>query len=532
MKIKAKFLLIIIGLVICITTALVWPLTVLMEYNLMELSKKDTNNLANIVSSFIEGKIYEYYSGSDSEKLGFKIDLQDQLKTISNDMEDVREIFVIDNQENIIAHTDENVVNKTSTLYMDKYTEFKEIVEFNEDADRRIIKYNDYKDNNPKRIEKLLKKIGKLDEKLAGSPENRDELLEKKIGYENQINLYNQQMVLAEQMLQIANERELEFFIEPVTISREDAYTLFHPIIGELKSGKQKYFGSVLATISTSEIKQMVFWARLYSIGIGLAVLIIAMIMINFFAMVIVHPIQDLTVLVKEVASGDLTKKIPVKGKDEIAILGNEFNKMTSIWREKLHMQKYVSKSTQKMISEAQTTERYATPERKEITVFFSDVRGFTSFSESHDALEVINRINELFDIQVPIIEKHGGDIDKFVGDEIMALFPDPASAFKAALEIQHFMRKLNKTKKDSLPIGIGISFGEAIVGDIGSSNSLDWTAIGDTVNLAARLCGSAQANKIILSEYAFKKIKTNLKIEEGSIRVKGKNKSLKIYSI
>lgn len=534
MKIKAKFLVIIIGLVVFITAALVWPLTALMEYNLLKLSKKDTNNLSAIVSSFIEGKIYEYYSGSDSEKLSFKIDLQDQLTSIKSDREmaDVLEIFVIDNQENIIAHSDENVVDKTSSLYKEKYVEYKQIVEFNEDAEKRILTYNDYKQNNPQEIVKIKKKIEKIEKKLADGSGKTEELSLKKIELENEIKRYNQEIVLADQMLPIADKRELEFFISPVFISRDDAYTLFHPIIGKLKSGKQKYFGSVMATISTREIKEMVFTARLFAIGIGLLVLLCAVALINFVARIIVNPIQDLTLLVKEVASGDLSKNIPVKGKDEIATLGGEFNKMIAIWREKLHMQKYVSKSTQQMITEAQTTEKHVSPERKEITIFFSDVRGFTSFSESHDALEVINRINELFDIQVPIIEKHGGDIDKFVGDEIMALFPNPAAAFKAAVEIQQNMRKLNKTKKEPLQIGIGINYGEAILGDIGSSDSLDWTAIGDTVNLGARLCSSAPADRIILSEYAFKKIKTSVAIEEGAIRVKGKNKEIKIYTI
>ena len=138
--------------------------------------------------------------------------------------------------------------------------------------------------------------------------------------------------------------------------------------------------------------------------------------------------------------------------------------------------------------------------------------------------------LNELFNIQVKIIARNNGDIDKFVGDSVMALFPSPQKAFKASLDIQKKISEFNKKKKLSLNVGIGINYGEAVVGAVGSGDSYNWTTIGDTVNLASRLCSVAEGGTICISKNVLKKIKTTKRPKEKNIKVKGINKPITIY--
>ncbi|MBN1544617.1 adenylate/guanylate cyclase domain-containing protein [Candidatus Woesearchaeota archaeon] len=170
---------------------------------------------------------------------------------------------------------------------------------------------------------------------------------------------------------------------------------------------------------------------------------------------------------------------------------------------------------------------------RKEVTVFFMDIRGFTKMSEKMSAEEVVNILNRYFDISTSIIFKHDGTVDKFVGDSVMALFNAPTNvkdhelkAVSAAIEIQEAIRK------DGLvDTGIGINTGEAVVGNIGSKHKIDYTAIGDTVNTAARLEGTTGAGEIAISKAVYDKVKHAFPTKHKEmVTLKGKAKPLEIY--
>ncbi len=184
--------------------------------------------------------------------------------------------------------------------------------------------------------------------------------------------------------------------------------------------------------------------------------------------------------------------------------------------------------------------------ERKVITVIFSDVRGFTSFSEGHQPEEVVAMLNEILNSQVEILFKHNGTLDKFVGDEMMAFFGAPGEihkndhalvAVRTAVEIQAKMKELQaawmNTKKESLSIGVGINSGDMVVGNMGSLERMDYTVIGDNVNLAARLCGAASKNEILISESTYEQVKENVVVDTlEPITVKGKAKPVNIYRV
>ncbi|MCC7540887.1 MAG: GAF domain-containing protein [Deltaproteobacteria bacterium] len=177
-------------------------------------------------------------------------------------------------------------------------------------------------------------------------------------------------------------------------------------------------------------------------------------------------------------------------------------------------------------------------------TVLFSDIRGFTRMSESRTPQDIVSMLNEYFELMVEIIFRHEGTLDKFVGDEIMALFgapvaheDDPLRAVTVALEMMRVLGEFNRTRmaegQEPLKIGVGINSGETVAGYIGSSRALEYTVIGDTVNTASRLCGVAKAGEILIAENVFQIVKDAVEVVElPPAQVKGKSLPLKVYNV
>ena len=179
-------------------------------------------------------------------------------------------------------------------------------------------------------------------------------------------------------------------------------------------------------------------------------------------------------------------------------------------------------------------------------TILFSDIRGFTSLSENMSPAEVVETLNEYFDQMIEIIFKYNGVLDKIIGDELMVIYGVPKSndndsenAVLTAVEMQEKLIEFNKEralyKKKPIHVGIGINHGNVISGNIGSSHQMDFTVIGDSVNLASRLCSHAKQGEIIISERVWQNIK-NKKIfnqmDLDPIKVKGKADPISIKEI
>ncbi len=185
---------------------------------------------------------------------------------------------------------------------------------------------------------------------------------------------------------------------------------------------------------------------------------------------------------------------------------------------------------------------------QKEITILFSDIRSFTTFTESHTPKETVSQLREYLTAMVKVTMENKGTIDKFVGDEIMALFGAPVyledhalwackTALAMRLKLNELQAKWKKERKDPFEIGIGINSGFVTVGNLGSEQIFDYTAIGDGVNLAARLEPLNKEydtkNKIIISENTLNMIEDRLIVKcLDEVKVKGKNKSTKIYEL
>ncbi|MBD3165487.1 hypothetical protein GF324_02725 [bacterium] len=180
--------------------------------------------------------------------------------------------------------------------------------------------------------------------------------------------------------------------------------------------------------------------------------------------------------------------------------------------------------------------------EERHLTVLFSDLRGFTSMSERMTPLDVVSTLNAYFDVMVGIVLKYRGTIDKLVGDEIMAVFGAPLSfrddadrAVACAKDMIDAMGEVNEllASKDlpALHVGIGINTGTAVSGNIGSSRHMDYTVIGDTVNLASRLCDKAGPGEILLSESTYHSLHHPPALQEQRfLSVKGKVREIPTF--
>ncbi len=209
--------------------------------------------------------------------------------------------------------------------------------------------------------------------------------------------------------------------------------------------------------------------------------------------------------------------------------------------------QQYMAPELVKQLLESPDNLKYG-GSLQEITVLFSDIRSFTTYSENHRPEETVQILKEYLTEMVNVIKANNGIVDKFVGDEIMALYGTPIklenhalAACKTALEMRERLTVLQERwiheGRESFDIGIGVNTGTAVIGNLGSEQIFDFTAIGDTVNLGARLESINKeydtAKHIIISEFTLAKVENMVDsryIDE--VKVKGKNKSVKIYEL
>ena len=179
-----------------------------------------------------------------------------------------------------------------------------------------------------------------------------------------------------------------------------------------------------------------------------------------------------------------------------------------------------------------------------EVSVLFADIRSFTSMAESESPQETVSMLNAFFTAAAGVIFRHEGNLDKFIGDCVMAVWgppsphaDDPARALKAALEMQQEVVLLNEKRvaagQRPIEVGIGVNTGQAVVGYMGSSDRHEFTAIGDSVNIASRLCSLAKGGEVIATEATVRRAGKGFKVEAMSVaQVKGKEKGVPTYKV
>jgi adenylate cyclase len=238
---------------------------------------------------------------------------------------------------------------------------------------------------------------------------------------------------------------------------------------------------------------------------VGLAGFGVAAAAALFFARRLTGPILKIGEVAARVGAGDLAARVGgVDTRDEIGDLAGRMNAMIRQLGERLELMKFVSHETVSAIRAADAAGVARGGERRRAAVLFSDIRGYTAFAEAVAPEVVVEMLNQYLDAQTAIVERHGGDVDKFIGDEVVAVFQGPdmeRDAVACGLEIQRALADLLEAHPDwNLHVGLGIAAGEVVMGAIGARDRLDFTALGAVVNLASRLCAAAPPDGILVA--------------------------------
>jgi len=309
-----------------------------------------------------------------------------------------------------------------------------------------------------------------------------------------------------------------------------------HVRIGALYVGFSKR--SIAAALGAARNRAIASTFGLVLLAIGGAVAL---------ATVLSRPIFRLLDATRKIAGGDFNVEVPVSSSDELGTLTESFNQMARSLREKEMIKRAFTRYVAREVVEEilKDPERMVlTGERREVTVLFCDIRGFTRLAERLSPEEVVSLLNEFYTLMIETTFRHGGTLDKFLGDAVMAVFgapvrhPDHAiRAVRTALDMQAATASLNERRRrlgdDPIRVGIGVSLGEAVAGTVGTEERMEYTVIGDSVNLAARLEAQAKPGRILISQATYERLHDQVKVRDlGGIRVKGKEEEVDVYEV
>ncbi len=281
------------------------------------------------------------------------------------------------------------------------------------------------------------------------------------------------------------------------------------------------------------------------------ASLVVALVFSFFLTWFLTRDIRRLTLGAARVRSCDFNVAIDVKRSDELGLLATTFNEMiqeirrysTGLEETNLAYSKFVPKQILEYLGQDSITSvKLGDQVQRQMTVLFADIRSFTSISESMSPRDNFDFINEYLRIIGPIIRHHNGFIDKYIGDAVMALFPDkPEDGVKAAVAMHKALEKFNEQGKETgrpaVKIGIGVHRGNLMLGTVGEEERMDGTVISDAVNLTSRLEGLTKqfGAPIIVSEAVMEAIQGKRGFESrylGELAVKGKQRLVRIFEV
>ena len=306
------------------------------------------------------------------------------------------------------------------------------------------------------------------------------------------------------------------------------------------------------AAKATEQRERRVFWltiaATTSTVLLGLAV---AALITNRLS----RPVRSLANAMRDVQGGNLNIELPVSSRDEVGRLTDSFNFFVKELRSKERLKQTFGKYIDPRILEhvlAQPGAEGVASGRREMTVLFADLVGFTGLSERLTPLLMVTLLNRHFGLQALAVQEHHGVVDKFIGDSIMAFWGQPfvkpeehavlacraAQAQLAALDtLRRELPDITGLRRDApvIDLGIGICTGEVVVGNIGSENTRSYTVIGDTANLAARLerANRVYGTQILIGESTARAIGSRFEIREiDTIFVKGKIETTRVFEL
>jgi adenylate cyclase len=305
--------------------------------------------------------------------------------------------------------------------------------------------------------------------------------------------------------------------------------------------------GAIVSIVPEEKVFAAVYALRFRNICLMIAVLCAAVAIVLVFSRTISIPILRLVKASKQIESGDFTTYVEPSSKDEVGMLTRSFNAMAKGLGEREKMKEAFGKFVNEELAEmAMKGTIKLGGERKYCAIFFSDIRSFTSISEKLQPEEVVEFLNQYMTEMVKCVKATGGTVDKFIGDAIMAtwgalkpLKNETEAAINACIMMRKALIEFNKGrgghKKPIIKIGCGVNSGYVISGQIGSNERLEYTVIGDAVNLASRIesLNKPFGSDILISEESYRKVKNIFKVEKmPSVKVKGKEDVQIVYAV
>jgi len=307
---------------------------------------------------------------------------------------------------------------------------------------------------------------------------------------------------------------------------------------------KNVELGVVHVGISLDFIEKQIRKESIFILVLSLFMVVLGIVSAVLIGVQFARPISKLVMATKEIGKGNFLYRLDMTSRDEFGDLSNAFNYMTQeLWKNSI-MQKsfgrYVSPEVVDMIM-AHPEESWLKGQRSEATILFTDIRGFTSYSESREPEEVVEALNEYFRIATGFILEYGGYVDKFIGDAVMAVFGVPIfradhaeRAVRAAVAMQKKFNTVGKNGDQFLTeIGIGINSGIIVSGNLGSDIKMEYTVIGDSVNVASRLNSVAGPGEIIISRSVYELTRAIVTVEPiARQRLKGKSELIESFKV
>jgi len=305
--------------------------------------------------------------------------------------------------------------------------------------------------------------------------------------------------------------------------------------------------GALYVGFSEKSIDAALARARNQTIVITLGIVLVGIGGAVGLATMLVRPIFRLVRGTRAIAAGNFQVAIDVTSRDELGVLTESFNRMARSLREKEMIKRAFTRYVAREVVEEvlkDPEKLVLTGERREVTVLFCDIRGFTPLSERLAPEEVVARLNEFYTLMIETTFKNDGTLDKFLGDAVMSIFGAPiahpdhaARAVRTALAMQAGVAGLNDKRaaegKEPIAVGVGVSAGEVVAGTVGTEERMEYTVIGDSVNLAARLEGSAAPGQILISERTYDKVRDLVQARPlGRVKVKGKEEQVEVFEV
>ncbi len=257
-------------------------------------------------------------------------------------------------------------------------------------------------------------------------------------------------------------------------------------------------------------------------LGLGVGTLLLALLLGSLAARGLAEPVDRLVAGAAAVQRGDLNVRLPVRGHDELARLTTAFNEMTEGLAQKERYRSVLELVADRQVAaQLMRGEIALGGELRDATVIFADIVGFTALTERMPPESVIELVNLHMTALTAVVHAHGGIVDKFLGDGLMAVFgvprsrgDDAARAVAAARAMLRERARLNADSTRDLHLHIGIASGSMVAGCVGSTDRLSYTVLGARVNLAARLCGAARPGTILLDDDTRRAIPADIRVE------------------